>query len=589
MLCRLSRTTNIALSAFLLVGVPLASALTLHPKAERLPFRHQGPFVTTGDDKVLCVGAKHAYVSADEGKTWASHLLFSDSAKYRVSNERALLRTRDGVVISAWMNLEEMGRPADRRWGGGEDVFRQWVLPTYICRSLDDGKTWEPPIKINTPWCGCIHSLIETRTGRIVLAAQEVIPAWRHATYTYASDDQGQTWNKSNILDIGKGRHDHAGSIEGTLVELRDGSIYQLLRTETGYLYEATSTDGGLTWGRFGSSGIRSVTCCAQLYRLTDGRIALLWNHPPRHRPAERHCREELSLAFSDDECKTWSPPVVIAANYVQPKSGPGRRRVSYPYLYERRPGEFWVTTMQGGLRMKIRQEAIVPTEEEAWTVAVVVIGDSTAAPRSGEVGAVYADRVQDTFRQEGRRLLVVNSAISADTTNSARSRFREHVLDLKPKLVVLHFGMNDAAFDVWKNPPAKQTRVPVERFEENLRWMAEQVKRAHSQVVLMTASPVRWTDTLRRLYGKPPYDVSKPNGFEQAGIVPFNAVVRRVAAERGAPLVDVFALLNEQAKKSGEPVRALLVPTGISAVNDRGHALITDALLPIVRRELGL
>jgi len=567
----------------------LASALTLHPKAERLPFRHQGPFVTTGDDKVLCVGAKHAYVSADEGKTWASHLLFSDSAKYRVSNERALLRTRDGVVISAWMNLEEMGRPADRRWGGGEDVFRQWVLPTYICRSLDDGKTWEPPIKINTPWCGCIHSLIETRTGRIVLAAQEVIPAWRHATYSFVSDDRGQTWRKSNILDIGKGRHDHAGSIEGTLVELRNGSIYQLLRTETGYLYEATSTDGGLTWGSFGSSGIRSVTCCAQLYRLADGRIALLWNHPPRHRPADRHSREELSLAFSDDECKTWSPPVVIAANDVQPKSGRGRRVVSYPYLYERRPGEFWVTTMQGGLRMKIRQEAIVPTKHEAWPVAAVVIGDSTAAPRPHEVGAVYADRIQDTFRQEGRKLLVVNSAISSDTTDSARSRFREHVLDLKPKLVVIHFGMNDAAFDVWKNPPAQHTRVPVERSEQNLRWMIEQVRSINAQALLMTAAPVRWTDTLRKLYGKPPYDVSKPNGFEQAGIVPFNTAVRRVATELGVPLIDVFALLNEHAKKSGEPMQVLLVPTGISTVNDKGHALITDTLLPVLRRELGI
>lgn len=589
MQCRFSRMTTAALFVFSLVGATSASPLTLHPKAERLPFRHQGPFVTTGDGRVLCVGAKHAYVSADEGKTWTAYPLFSDAAKYRVSNERALLRTRDGVVVSAWMNLDEMHRPASRRWGGDESVFRQWVLPTYVCRSLDDGKTWEPPIKINTPWCGCIHSMIETRSGRIVLVAQEVIPAWRHATYTFASDDQGRTWRKSNILDIGKGSHDHAGSIEGTLVELRNGSIYQLLRTETGYLYEATSTNGGLTWHDFKSSGIRSVTCCAQLYRLADGRIALLWNHPPRHRPAGRHSREELSLAFSDDECKTWSPAVVIAANYVRPKSGRGRRCVSYPYLYERRPGEFWVTTMQGGLRMKTRQEVIVPTKDETWPVAVVVIGDSTAAPRPHEVGAVYADRVQDAFRQEGRKLLVVNSAISGDTTNSVRSRFREHVLDFEPKLVIIQFGMNDAAFDVWKNPPAKHTRVPVERFEENLRWMVDHVMSVDGKVVLMTAAPVRWTDTLRRIYGKPPYDVSRPRGFEQAGIVPFNAVVRRVAAELGVPLIDVFALLNEHATKSGEPVQALLVPTGISTVNDRGHALIADALLPIVRRELGI
>ena len=568
-------------------GAASAAALTLHPKAERLPFQHQGPFVTTGDGSVLCIDAKHAHVSADEGESWTSYPLFKEPATYKVSNERALLRTRDGIVLAAWMNLDELRRPEGRRWGGDEEAFRQWVLPTYVCRSLDDGETWETPVKINTPWCGCIHSMIETRSGRIVLAAQEVIPAWRHASSTFVSDDKGKTWRQSNILDIGTGHHDHAGSIEGALVELVDGSLYQLLRTETGTLYEARSTNGGLTWEGFRSSGIPSVTCCAQLNRLADGRIALLWNHPVRHRPADRHSREELSLAFSDDECLSWSPPVVIAANYVRPEASKGRPRVSYPYLYERRPGEFWVTTMQGGLRMKIDQDVIVADDDVLQPAAIVVIGDSTAAVRPQDVGAVYADRIQDALRHGGSKLVVVNSAVSGDTTDSARSRFRQHVLDLEPKLVVLQFGMNDAAFDVWKNPPAEQTRVPIERFEDNLRWMVGQVRNAGAKAVLMTAAPVRWTATLRKLYGGPPYDVDEPRGFEQAGIVPFNLGVRELAAELGVPLVDVFALFEHHAEETGEPVDALLVTTGISAVNDRGHALIAAALLAVVRREL--
>ena len=564
----------------------VAGPLTLHPKAERLPSDQQGPFATTGDGNVLCIGTKEAFVSADDGKTWTSYPLFSDPSKYRVSNERALLRTRDGVVIAAWMNLSELNRPKEPRWGGDETVYRKWILPTYVNRSLDDGKTWEAPVKINTPWCGCIHSMIETRTGRIVLVAQEVIPAWRHATYVYSSADKGQTWQKSNILDIGQGRHDHAGSIEGTVVELADGSLYQLLRNETGTLYEATSKDGGLTWEGFKSSGIPSVTCCAQLYRLADGRIALLWNHPPRFRPAERHSREELSIAFSEDECRTWSPRVVIAANYGGPDTRPGGRRVSYPYMYERRPGEFWVTTMQGGLRMKIHQDDIV-VEEWVQPDTIVVIGDSAAARRSQEVGCVYGDRVQHALREAGNKLMVVNSAISADTTESVRARFKEHVLDLAPKLVVIHFGMNDAAIDVWKNPPAQKTRVPIESFEANLRWMVGQVKSAGVPVVLMTSAPIRWTNTLRKLYGKPPYDVSKPEGFEQAALVSFNAVVRRLATELEVSLVDVFSLLMKHAEEKGEPVGDLLVPTGISAVNDKGHALIAGALLPVIIREL--
>lgn len=321
---------------------------TLHPRALPLPFTHQGPFVTTGDGGVLCVEAQHALASRDEGRTWTSRPIFRDQARYAISNERALLRTRDGVVIAAWMNMEEKKSPPGWNWGAAGVDWRDFVLPIYVCRSRDDGRTWEEPVFLNKPWCGCIHSMIETKTGRIVLIGQEIIPEWRHATVVFVSDDQGQTWRRSNVLDIGQGRHDHAGSIEGTVVELKNGSLYQLLRTETGWLYEAASCDGGLSWQGFRQSGIESVTCCAQMARLADGRVALLWNHPPRHRPESGTSREELSIAFSSDECVTWSPPRVIAANY-----GP-RGRVSYPYLYERKPGELWITTMQGGLRMKV-------------------------------------------------------------------------------------------------------------------------------------------------------------------------------------------------------------------------------------------
>ena len=47
--------------------------------------------------------------------------------------------------------------------------------------------------------------------------------------------------------------------------------------------------------------------------------------------------REELSLAFSADDGKTWTPGVVIARQ----KGG----QLAYPYLFERRPGELWIFT----------------------------------------------------------------------------------------------------------------------------------------------------------------------------------------------------------------------------------------------------
>ncbi len=552
---------------------------TLHPQAAPLPFSHQGPFVTSGDGGVLCVDARHALHSGDEGRTWTATPIFRDEQKYHISDERALLRTRDGVVVAAWMNTKELKSPPGWNWGAKDTDWQDFVLPIYVCRSLDEGKTWEEPVFLNKPWCGCIHSLIETQSGRLVLVGQEIIPAWRHATVVFVSEDQGRTWQRSNVLDIGQGGHDHAGSIEGTVIEHQDGSLYQLLRTETGWLYEAVSRNGGLLWEDFGQSPIKSVTCCAQMGRLADGRIALLWNHPPRHRPDSGSSREELSLAFSSDDCATWSPPRVIAASY-----GPGGR-VSYPYLYERKPGELWITTMQGGLRMKIdvadlgRGEIPIyqpPVAPPPQPGGIIMLGDSTTAERPGAVEKVYADRVREALPSMGCTLSVYNAGVGSNTTKNARDRFARDVLAHKPRAVVIQFGINDAAVDVWKQPPATASRVPLTEYEQNLRWMITTLREQQVKPVLMTANPTRWTSKLRDLYGRPPYRPDEPDGFDAPVLAGYNEAVRKLATELAVPLVDVHDAFT--AKNVDQLLLDGMHP------NDAGHQLIAELLVPILR-----
>ncbi len=557
--------------------------LVLHPKAAALPSDHQGPFVTTGDGGILCFDAQNAHVSHDEGKTWEAHPLFRDTKKFGPSYERALLRTREGVIIAAFINLPEKTFTKGFKWGGPPAEFAEWILPTYVVRSLDDGKTWEEPILLNRPWCGCVHSMIQTKSGRIVLVSQEVIPEWRHATVMFVSDDQGVTWKRSNVLDIGEGRHDHAGSCEGTAIERADGSLYQLIRTETGFLQEAISTDGGLTWTGFKKTAIPNVTCCAQLARLADGRAALLWNHPPRYQPDSKTSREELSIAFSSDDCRTWSKPKVIAARYRR-AAGAEERRVSYPYLYERKPGELWITTMQGGLRMKINTDDI-DKAELPLPGTIVMFGDSTTAYRPTAIKQVYSDRVFTDLLKAGTTLVVSNRGVGGNTTEMARTRFAGDVLSLKPKLVVIQFGINDAAVDVWKTPPATGPRVALERYSENLRWMAAQLKDIGSKVIFMTPNPILWTDKMKSMYGKAPYDAADPEGFDKLQLRAFAEAMRKVAAETGTPLVDIHAGYVEYTQKSGKAAESLLLD-GIHP-NDAGQQLVAEKLLPVIRETL--
>ncbi|NDC77467.1 MAG: exo-alpha-sialidase, partial [Chitinophagia bacterium] len=64
--------------------------------------------------------------------------------------------------------------------------------------------------------------------------------------------------------------------------------------------------------------------------------------------------REELSVSFSDDEGRHWSDPIVIA-KVTRPNT-----QVSYPYFLERNPGEIWITTMFGGLRLSFLEKDFV-------------------------------------------------------------------------------------------------------------------------------------------------------------------------------------------------------------------------------------
>jgi len=56
--------------------------------------------------------------------------------------------------------------------------------------------------------------------------------------------------------------------------------------------------------------------------------------------PASWH-REELSLAFSEDDGASWSEPVVV----LRVQRGAG---ASYPYMFEPTPGELWLCTRFG-------------------------------------------------------------------------------------------------------------------------------------------------------------------------------------------------------------------------------------------------
>jgi hypothetical protein len=91
----------------LLVGLVFAAVvraeIVLQEKVARLGVPYQGPFVRDGDGAIWGVNEGGALVSRDEGKTWEPREIY-DQKRYRSRPERALLRTKEGVLLYAFLN-----------------------------------------------------------------------------------------------------------------------------------------------------------------------------------------------------------------------------------------------------------------------------------------------------------------------------------------------------------------------------------------------------------------------------------------------------------------------------------------------------
>ncbi|MFA5205721.1 MAG: GDSL-type esterase/lipase family protein [Lentisphaeria bacterium] len=215
-------------------------------------------------------------------------------------------------------------------------------------------------------------------------------------------------------------------------------------------------------------------------------------------------------------------------------------------------------------------------------THTLVAFGDSTTAPRivAGKPLAVYADLLRAELPARGIAGTVLNRGVPGNTTADARARFEADVLASRPDLTILQFGINDAAVDVWKNPPATVPRVAVEAYVANLTAMIRQLREAGSQVILMTPNPSRWRPELLALYGRPPYVPDDPMGLNVI-IQEYVQAVRDLARAQQLPLVDVYARYLAYHQVAGQSMDGLLLDG--EHPNARGHRLVADALVGCV------
>ena len=124
-----------------------------------------------------------------------------------------------------------------------------------------------------------------------------------------------------------------------------------------------------------------------------------------------------------------------------------------------------------------------------------------------------------------------VNRGISGQTTPQMLLRFRQDVIDLHPKVVVILAGTNDIAGNTGPST--------IEMIADNIKSMAE-LAHAHGIKVVLSST-------------LPAYDYPWKPGMEPAGkILALNKLIQAYAMEKGFVYLDYFSAMADS--KNGLP-----------------------------------
>lgn len=252
--------------------------------------------VSPRDDAPARILGKH---SSDGGDTWsAPFVLVENTARQNVMSV-SLLRLASGELAMTYMfkNSHERAGETDPEGPDCAVLFRI---------SRDEGKTFSTPVTI-TPrrsfWVMNNDRLVQLASGRLLAPCQRLDnwPMVRHSlTQVLYSDDRGRTWNGSQLVDI---RANNDGADEPGVVELKDGRVLMYFRTDLGRIYQAFSSDHGVTWTTPEPMRLAAPVSPAIVKRIpATGDLLIVWNHTLPHRRGGHTDRFPLSAGVSRDE-----------------------------------------------------------------------------------------------------------------------------------------------------------------------------------------------------------------------------------------------------------------------------------------------
>ncbi|MCL5098673.1 MAG: glycoside hydrolase [Candidatus Omnitrophica bacterium] len=267
--------------------------LTVAPVGPQNPRNSEAAIVPLNDGSLLLGWTEfYAGSSEDHGPARISGRVSHDGGK-TWSSQRTLVENDGGCNV---MEVNFLRLKKDRI----ALFYCQKNTPETDCRvrmrvSDDEGITWSAAKQLSPD--GKYTALtngrsLRLKSGRVLLETYE-----GGTSYCCITDDDGQTWRDSQRIKPAGG-----DCWEPACIELKDGRVMMLMRTELGGQFQSLSKDSGETWSAPEPTALKGTAAPVSISRIptTDDLLAV-WNHNPG-----AGSRNPLTAAISRDDGESW-------------------------------------------------------------------------------------------------------------------------------------------------------------------------------------------------------------------------------------------------------------------------------------------
>jgi sialidase-1 len=273
----------------------------------------------TGDGSDIAPTRIAAKESADGGLTWGHHRVLVQNAPGDMNvYSPNLIRAQDGGILFFFMRQHSATPPS---------------ITQYAWKSTDEGETFTPYAEFadGKDYSLCNAVVKRLSSGRLLIPYTAVNQAGDNA-YAHTgcgavlySDDDGRTWTEADNRVYLPMR----GVMEPHVEETRDGRVLMVMRNQLGSLFLSESADGGVTWSKPQTTGLRTPESCPEITRIpSTGDLLMIWNNSPYDPAFASHFgkRCPLTAAVSRDEGRTWEHVRDIEDDPTRAFSNPGCR-----------------------------------------------------------------------------------------------------------------------------------------------------------------------------------------------------------------------------------------------------------------------